>query len=90
MSPAIRSGKSRRSLDAEFRLPGERREWLLSKMRQAAMGRFFAVHRLLWAHGMHLIQLHCHSMVTASGKLLAAAHLQRVVQCDLADDSCAV
>jgi hypothetical protein len=39
---------------------------------------------------MHYIELHEHGMVTVSWKLLAATHLQRVMRCDLADDSCAV
>jgi len=50
----------------------------------------FPVYRLLWAHGTHYIELSQHGMVTAPWKLLAATHLQRVMRCDLADDSCAV
>ncbi len=53
-------------------------------------GSLFPVDRLLWAHGTHCIELHQHGMVKEPWKLLAATHLQRVMQCDLVDDSCAV
>jgi len=53
-------------------------------------GSFFTVQGLLCAHGTHCIERHQHGMVTASWRLLAATHLQRVMRCDLDDDSCAV
>jgi hypothetical protein len=55
-----------------------------------SFGSLVTVDRLPWAHGTHYTELRQSGMVTAPWKLLGATHLQRVMRCDLVDDSCAV
>jgi hypothetical protein len=62
----------------------------LSLLAAVSCGSIIPVRRLLWAHDTHYIELRQHGIVTASWKLLAATHLQRVMRRDLVNDSCAV